>query len=378
VTGNTVSSEPPSVHSVLSRIEEEIARLSKTKSGILQEKTGLASIAALAIAIILNIAGITTQTTTYMLLWISASLYFYLFYPMLPIFIFPFRYILNIRGGHKEEKKKESVIIWAKKIHIIKNRRVGFRLFLRFFILSLLPLTIGMLCIYFISMVYSIMLGYMGEIPADTAQLIFIQCIGIVLFYIEIFFFRHHLFNFTQYIRKQGGRNAKRVIILLVLGGFFVIIGSIVVILLLIAILLPGFTLASFINVSEFVKVRTNLWVVLLLASQVIIMQFLQHVLSLKIGRDMCDDLMIRLQKEKEKLSSGTHRTAKESRYDNRQTVIHQIKEPLILLKEIGLYAINRRKMFGLFPTYSIGINIPSLFNIQDLGELKEVFSKNE
>ncbi|MBN1166934.1 MAG: hypothetical protein JXA44_07360 [Methanospirillaceae archaeon] len=361
---------------ILAEIDREYDRISQIKSIIIHEKLGWPAIVVLIIAILLNITGMITQTTTYMLLWISASLYFYIFYPMLPLFLFPFRFVWKqyrpSQAQREEEEKKESIVRWARNARIFSNKRVGFRLFMRFFIISLIPLTIGMLCIYLFSMAYSLLLGYFQVIPDNTSQLILIQCLGIVLFYIEIFFFRHHLFNLTRYIRKQKGRKRKELILLVILGLLFLIIGTVVIILLLIAILLPGFTLVSFINVSDFVKVRTNLWVLLLLITQIIIMQFLQNRLSLKVGRDMCDDLMNKLKEAREKVNSKT------DSFTHEPADREEIKEPLALLRESKLYAINRRQMFRLFPTYSIGINLPALFSLRDLRELEDVFPKDE
>jgi hypothetical protein len=372
------SSASFSENSILFRIDEEINRLSKIKSTILSERLGWLAIIALFLALLLNIVGMATQATTYLVIWISASLYFYLFYPLLPLFLFPFRYLVKTHAEPGVEKLKKSKLNWARKIHIFKNKQVGFRLFIRFFIFSLLPLTIGMICIYLISMLYSIFLGNTGIIPADTSDLILIQCLGIIFFYIEIFFLRHHIFKLTQYARKQGFEKQKRYLILGIVGVIFFIVGTIIVFIFLIAILLPGFTLISFINVSEFVKVRTNIWVLLILISQVIIMQYLQNVLSLKIGRDMCDDMIKRLTSAKFHLESLRPISADGSTIENLPDEQDLMKKSLKTLRETELYAINRRQMFGLFPTYSIGIHLPVLFRINDLSELNDVFSYDE
>ena len=290
---------------VQSLIEEKILHLSEIRSGISREKLGWAPIIALIIALLLNILGMISQTTIYMVVWISASLYFYLFYPMLPMILFPFSYLRKSNKGPDKGEEKESPVQWVMKIKIIRNIPVGFRLFMRFFILSLLPLTLGMVFIYLISILFSLVLGVSGVIPAETSGLIFIQCAGIILFYIEIFFFRRQLVNFIGYIRRQRSAEKKRIILLGVLGFVLLIIGTVVLILLLIAILLPGFTLVSFINVNEFVKERANIWILLILISQIIIMQYLQSVLSMRVVLSMCDDLMERLANTRTFLKSG-------------------------------------------------------------------------
>ncbi len=374
----TTSTNTPSPGSVLNQVRDEIDRLSRTKKAILNERLGWPAIAALLIALGLNVWGLTTVTFNYFLIWISASLYFYIFYPLLPLILFPLRYFTKGSQEIKPEGGTKSMVTWAKNIHIIKNKRVGFRLFMRFFILSLIPLTIGMLCIYGISIVYSLVLEFSGIISADTSRLVLIQCLGIILFYIEIFFFRNHLFNFTQYVREQRGKKKSSIIFFVLLGVIFAIVGTIVVLLLIVAILLPGYTMNNFVDVSQFVKVRTNFWIALILVCQVIFMQFLQNVLSLKVGRDMCDDLLKRLKDAEQDLVSSIPTEVEGHGPENAVPPTTRMNDHLVLLRETALYAINRRQMFGLFPTYSIGLNVPSLFRVTNLSELSEVFPEKK
>ena len=54
------------------------------------------------------------------------------------------------------------------------------------------------------------------------------------------------------------------------------------------------------------------------------------------------------------------------------------MRDALALITETELYAFNRRQMFGLFPTYSIGISLPALFGLSDLSELHDIFFFDE
>ena len=92
----------------------------------------------------------------------------------------------------------------------------------------------------------------------------------------------------------------------------------------------------------------------------------------------MCDDFINRLSKARDYLKSENKKAVYEEESENSQNKWNNLKEPLKLLKEIELYSFNRRQMFGLFPTYSIGINLPSLFSIRTLGELKDIFFNEE
>jgi hypothetical protein len=364
--------------SVISMVDGAMENLSQVRSEILREKTGIFPLFVLVGAVLLNLWGCLEQAEVYMIVWISASLYFYLFYPMLPMFLFPLRYLTQKETKPEQEKPKESPLKWIVRINILRNLNTGFRLFMRFFILSLLPLTLGMIGIYFLSGIFSLILGGLGLIPVNTTALILVQCAGIILFYIEIFFFRDQLVHFVGYIRKQGSAEKKRVLLLGALCLIFLIVGTVVVVLLLIAILLPGFTLVSFINVHLFVEERSNIWIFVILVTQIIIMQFLQSLWSRRITRRMCEDLIGRLNDARNLLTTGTHLTAKENRYDKLQTESRQMHHATKILKETQLYAFNRRLLFGLFPTYSVGINLPALFSIKSLRELREIFSDDE
>lgn len=363
---------------IIPLIGEKIEYLSQIRSTILQDKFGIAPIIALIIAILLNIWGYTAEATVYMVVWISASLYFYLLYPMLPLFLFPFRYFMQRDKKPEKVRPTESPLKWVVKIKILRNFGTGFRLFMRFFILSLLPLTLGMISIYFISVLFSLFLGENKVIPLNTSYLIFIQCAGIILFYIEIFFFRNQLVSFVCYINKQRSAEKKKIILLGISCFILLIIGTIVVILLLIAILLPGFTLVSFINMNEFVQERSNLWILVILISQIIIMQFLQNILSIKIAMKMCDDLIERLKTAKNRLEYREDKETEAGNCTMYQNDERLMRESMAVVREADLYAINRRQMFGLFPTYSVGINISALFGIHCLSDLRDVFFSEE
>lgn len=361
---------------VLRLLDEEIGRQSRAREAITREKLAPAALGILVLAVIVNIAGYASMGRSFLLVWISASLYFYLFYPLLPLFAFPFRYLLKGRKGKIRDGNQDSVLEWAKRAHIFRNKRVGFRLFMRFFILSLLPLTIGMFCIYLVSIAFSLVLGYTGTLPIETMQLILVQCLGIILFYIEIFFFRTHLFNFTGYVRRQSGKKKRNLVIIAVLGVACILVGTVVGLLLLVAILLPGFTLTHYINVSEFYQVRTNIWVLIVLLSQMVIMQFLQNVLSIRIAQDLCDTLLARLGAARSVWGGQASVPGGRAQDQGDGAASQPVHNALTLLRESALYAINRRQMFGLFPTYSIGINLGTLLSLTDLGDLNDVFPK--
>ncbi len=378
MTGNTVSSDEVARDHLLRRVRDERERFLTIQAGIRQDRAGWPPLVALVLALGINLWAFLTLTTSYMLFWISASLYFYIFYPLLPLFLFPFRYFLKPDQKPDEGTDKPSAFAWARRAHIFRNKRVGFRLFWRFFIASLLPLTTGMICIYLLSLAYSAFLCRSGVLPGETYGFITVQCIGIILFYIEIFFFRERILHFTRYVFQQGRERRKKILLLALLGLMFLFVATAAVILLLLAILLPGFTLLKFINVSEFLTIRTNLWIPVILLTQVVIVQFLQYLLSRKVAHDLCRDLMEKLDHAVTLLdtTSGKASPGGDTTQDDPGTEGDRMFDALALVRETELYAINRRQMFKLFPTYSIGINVQNLLRLKHLGDLEEVFPK--
>lgn len=72
----------------------------------------------------------------------------------------------------------------------------------------------------------------------------------------------------------------------------------------------------------------------------------------------LCDTLI-------RKLLSGSEDYTPDNNGDN----LH------VLVTESRLYAFNQRNMLGLYPSYSIGVDMNTLRNLDDLRELNPLFS---
>ncbi|MFH0966123.1 MAG: hypothetical protein V1862_00345 [Methanobacteriota archaeon] len=353
---------------ILSAIPAQISRLATIQSGIMNDLIPARSYVLLGLVGILNIWCIVATTGTYMVLWILASLYFYLTYPLLPLLLFPYHHIIK-KGGSAIPHDRRQILDWVKHLHIFSEKKTGVRLGIRFFVMSIVPLTAGVVLIYSLSLIFSLLLGSFHTIPYVTMYLITIQCLGILIFYLVVFFLRHHFYVLARSLFGMNRDNWTGYLILGMVSVIFVIIGSLSVVIFLIAILLPGITLGIYVDVANFIEYRTNAWILLLLFSQFIAMQFLQSVLSRKVASDICDDLCIRLKKaEKLLVSIDTNQPHPGD---------HHIKcQARSVLVESRIHAITRYMMAGLFPTYSIGVNINELLQIRSISELKGMFEK--
>ncbi|HOJ95281.1 MAG TPA: hypothetical protein PK024_00365 [Methanospirillum sp.] len=338
---------------------EEINRLVFLRDTITHETMKRRSGAVLIGIILCNILLMWYYQSTYLFLWVASSLYFYLFYPMLPLALFPFRLAYQKMTGQAPRKTHDaSLLQWAKNLKIFSNKRVGYQLFLRFFLLSMIPITYGVFCIYGISVIFTLIIAYTSNIFTSTALLLLVQCLGIIIFYAEIFTFRGRLLYKTHLRLKTRMIPYRRIIVYTILGSVLIGISTILVLLMIIAMVMPAFTLSRYIDMLAFFNAGRNMSILFVLVSQFVIMQYLQSCLSRHVALNMISDFIIKLNKI---VSSEKRMNMDEKRLKN-------------LLLESRLYAYNRREMLGLYPSYSIGVNIPTLLSIRDLKSLQDIF----
>lgn len=364
---------------LISAVIEENNRLNDILIGIDTDQIPPLGYLAMAGAIILNLLCLVTSTGTYMVLWILASLYFYLSYPLLPLVLFLIPRLLQRRAVPVNREIQNQFISRIKTLHLIKNHKIVLQLVIRFFILSIMPLTFGMVFIYGLSLIFAVILGTTGVIPSLTSLLIEVQCLGILIFYLDLSLLKRQFSFFTRTLVVINRQNWVRYLLMAIVGVLVVTIASFATVILLITIFLPGFTLGVYVDAAGFIQNRTNLWILLLLISQFIWMQYLQSILSRRIARSFGEDLSIRLKQAQLLLIRKSNNGAPDDgdNYPEPSMSLQMVrKEVLSLLIESRIHTITRSHMAGLFPTYSIGVDINEVFRIESLENLSEVFKR--
>lgn len=361
-------------------LRAEYFRFDEILKGIDRERIGMTGFCALAGAVILNTACVIFNPQAYMILWILASLYFYLTYPLLPLLLFAAQMTFGSKEKSAGECSREPILPMIKNLHLFKNRDIVIRLAIRFFIISIMPLTSGMALIYTISLIFAVILGIQTIIPPMTSLLIIIQCLGILILYLDLAYLKR---QFTFVVRKlnvSSEKNVIRYLIITILGIVVVGVASVAAIILLIAILLPGFTLGVFDDVTALTAYRTDAWIGILLISQFIWMQCLQSILSRRITRRFGMDLADRIRRAKNLLScSPLFRIEKTLPGIAKEAISDSLRRDILsLLFESRIHTISRTRLAGLFPTYAIGINIKELLRIQELRHLSAMFKNSK
>ncbi|PKL59575.1 MAG: hypothetical protein CVV33_07120 [Methanomicrobiales archaeon HGW-Methanomicrobiales-4] len=364
---------------LISAVAEEIKNLRVVLEGIDIDLIPPVGYVAMAGAVILNLLCLVSNAGTYMVLWILASLYFYLSYPLLPLILFLIPHLLQRPVVPVNQDAREQFVSRIKTLHLIKNHKIVLQLVIRFFILSIMPLTFGMVFIYGLSLFFAVILGGTGVIPSLTSLLIVVQCFGILIFYLDLSLLKRQFSFFTRTLVVINRQNWVRYLLMAIVGVLVVTITSFATIILLITIFLPGFTLGVYVDAAGFIQNRTNLWILLLLVSQFIWMQYLQSILSRRIASSFGKDLSSRLNQAQVLLiRKGDTRAAnnEDSHPDDIVSTQMVRKEILSLLIESRIHTITRSHMAGLFPTYSIGVDIKEVFRIKALENLSGIFNR--
>jgi hypothetical protein len=204
-----------------------------------------------------------------------------------------------------------------------------------------------------------------------------VQCLGILIFYLDLAFLKKQFTFVARSFKRISSQNLKRYLVLAFLGIIVVIIGSCATIILLIAILLPGFTLGVYVDVTSLVENRANLWILVLLVSQFIWMQCLQSIMSRKLTRRFGIELLDRL-KYARSLLTAEDRVGPEKEENGMAPIADNIEEMEKKIKslviESRIHVVTRSHLAGLFPTYSIGINIKEILILQELKNLSAMF----
>lgn len=349
-------------------IADEKSRLLALLKVIDSDRIHAAGYGALVVAAILNLICLVDRPGSYMVLWILTSLYFYLIYPLIPVAVILIPGLF--RKTTQSRSDRDPLLPWLKNLHLVKNRRIILQLAIRFFLLGIMPLTSGMVLIYSLSLIFAIALGANGNIPLLTSLLIIIQCLGILIFYLDLSYLKRQFSFFTRSLSFITSDHWIRYLLIVVFGILVVIIASCATIILLIAILMPGFTLGMYVDATVLVKDRADIRIILLFLSQFILMQYFQSALSRRIARTLCSDQLIRIREAEEMLNNSILKTGAVFSRDELAAMV------LPLIIESRIHDITRMHMGGLFPTYTIGLDIDEIFRIRSLEELSGMFRK--
>lgn len=238
-------------------VDAELARVRGTALLVEWDRIGRFGLFALLVAIGANAWGFVRYGDRYMLMWVVASLYFYMFYWILPLV-----YGVALALLHREESGDERPAPEPKRlIRSVKEARL-----LRFkgrliavgwnvWFLGGVSMTAGYLAIFSIDILYALIAGFVYRgLAMLTVVLVVAQSAGIILYYLAVYLLWPYSTDFSAWLsalmrgrreRREQGRSGLAPTALLAALSFMLAV------LLVIAILFPGHTLDRILPVNQ-------------------------------------------------------------------------------------------------------------------------------
>lgn len=337
---------------LLTALSTEINRFETFFSRLVTVPVPLAGLLILAGSLILNLIILTRDPQSYLIIWILTSLYFYLIYPLIPLACMLAQALSRHETPTRTRLPPVREII--RMIHPRKNAPFIIRLAVRFFLFGIMPLTWGMIAFYSLSLLFAFILSTSVTISFESLRLIAIQCLGIIIFYLNLWFLRRHYSLFTRVFDAVSATKQAHFLAATAFAVLTILIATGVTIILIVAMLLPGYTTGVYAGDSELIENRTDILIPVLFLSMFIWMQHLQGALSRRIPIRFGSELLSRLTRTRDQLSGpGTV-----ARGDTEPVTGEKARA---LLAEAAIHTTTMTRLLGLFPVFSIGVDIREL-----------------
>jgi hypothetical protein len=365
-TAGTDSRDP------LSRLRDdvnaELARVRETIRTWETDRIGVAGYLALLIAIGFNVWGYLAYGNRYMLLWIVASLYFFGFYWIIPMVAG------TVQGMMKRKEPVEDrppapkpdakqLIGEVKEANLLRFRNRLIAVGWNVWFLGAVSMTAGYLFIFSLDIIYAVLLGFVYRgLGILTVALVVSQSIGIILYYLVVFFLRPYSSDFSAWLTAllQGRKERKAqgqstVGPTAVLGGVLFVLLA----LMLFTMFFPDIPLDRFIPVSELRPVRFHFFLIIAVASQLVMMQVWHRWLSRRITRPILAASEQGLVREARAL-----RLLARSRSRRRR---RRIDRAISLLAEAHLYRVRPVRPIWLYTLFLLGSDFMAVLSLRDV-----------
>jgi len=314
----------------------------------------------LALAVGANLYALVRFGEGYMVLWIVASLYFYMFYPLLPL-VRAVALVLLHRGPTTDAAPQtpRSLVRSVREARLLRFKRRLVAVAWNVFFLGAVSMTAGFLAIFSVDILFAVLAGFVLDRLSDlTALLVVVQSLGIILYYLQVYLLRPYSAAFAAMLVERL-RGRRRGLPLLTRGVALGAIVFLVVVLLVIALLLPGWTVDRVVPLTELQAVRFDVYVLILLASQLVIMQVFHRWLSRLIARPVLALSARALEREQRALrflvrTGAPHR-------------LRRVDRATSLLAEVRLYRVDPVRLIGLYTLFLLGSDFLALLLLRDV-----------
>jgi hypothetical protein len=240
---------------------------------------------------------------------------------------------------------------------LLKNRKLAIEIGLTVLLGGIVPLALSFTIIFGVAMFFVLYFGFFSHIIADeTSIFIVIQIALVILFYVMMLIIEPQAQGFTKIARsfkqkleaaRSKGRAAALIVILTMIGVI-----TVVVVLAFGAMMLPGFLLSALFNDLKLFSIIDLPMILLVFASQLVIMRHFQVVLSrwmaVKLLRKRIEELKKEVLAKLDELESVREGEKKEARLEDLKRRFYSI----------AIYDLIGSDILGHFPVYLVGLRL--------------------
>ena len=354
-------------------VDAELARVRETTAVLERDRIGAAGYLALLLAIGFNVWGYLAYGNRYMLLWMVSSLYFFGFYWLVPMVAGTVQGMLKRKKPASDQPpapkpEAKQLIGEVKEANLLRFRNRLIAVGWNVWFLGAVSMTAGYLFIFSLDILYAVLLGFVYRgLGILTVALVISQSIGIILYYLVVFYLRPYSSDFSAWLTAllQGRKDRKAqgqssVGPTAVLGGVMFVLLA----LMLLTMFFPDIPLSSFIPVSELRPVRFHFFLILALASQLVIMQVWHRWLSIRMTRPILAASEQGLAREARALRFMIRTRSPKRR-------LRRIDRAISLLAEARLYRVRPVRPIGLYTLFLLGSDFLAVLSLRDVHRME-------
>ncbi len=350
-------------------VNVELARVRGTIRDWEEDRIGTAGYLVLLIAIAVNVYAYVVYENGYLLMWMVASLYFYGFYWLVPLVSGSLQGMLKQKrpatdGPAPPRPVPKQLISEVKEAKLLRFRNRLIAVGWNVWFLGAVSMTAGYLFIFSIDILFALLLGFVFRgLAVLTVVLVISQSAGIILYYLVVFFLRPYSSDFSAWLtallqgrRERRARGQSSVKPTAVLAGVMFAL----VALMIFAMFFPNRTLDRILPVEELRPVRFHFYLLVLLASQLVIMQVFHRWLSMRITRPIMTSSEQELVREARALRFLHRRRSPRRR-------LRRIDRAVSLLAETRLYRVRAVRPIGLYTLFLLGSDFLAVLSLRDV-----------
>jgi hypothetical protein len=344
-------------------MHDELTVIRENRIGVgSPEKHGFLHHFILFSCILANIVFLLT-VTDYPAIFIAASFYLNMFYFIL--LIIP----TNFRDTGLSKNEITRFHTWLRDTGVKSGTSSFTRLFINSFFMNSRALSLGIGLIFFVDILFALLSYAFRDLPLTTTIIVISQCSIIILFYLVVWKVEPFSIEFRRNIEQVRRRLSRENIPQWMVSAIFMTGILFAVFLFLTAIiLLPGMTVTAFMSQSGLNKLGyLLLFITILAVSQYFLIRHIHGTTS----REMAARIL-NFQEESLHELSGINSeivTGKERQDWSRRAA---------LLLESGFYSVKEHTLLGLFPVYTVDINIEALMDTMRLTAIKHAIKERE